>query len=300
MINYSIISRFLSELLILIGKLFLIWMLVYFTIPLILITPEIINNPIGNLIISMGFLFLPFVLMYFFIDEDLKKVSQFIYLSTNRQRYQKKIHKILASIGKYLVLAIICLIPFLSFFSSHQIQDWIYWHPQHRQENYYQLSQYLQAKNWESAAEETQSLMLKITHREKKKWLSTRSIETFPCDALQNIDKLWLNASQDRFGFSVQTEIWKQENSGKINFGYQVEQKFKQRLGWQQEEIKNTESKFKLSIDTPLGHFPKPVGTSFGKACIGSLDRLWFGQAVGCYHKIFVRIDNCQQSVNIR
>ncbi|WP_168506309.1 GUN4 domain-containing protein [Anabaena sp. UHCC 0187] len=230
----------------------------------------------------------------------MKKISQFIYVSTNHQRYRKKIHKILASVSKYFILLIICLIPFLSFLSSYQIQDWIYWHPQHRQENYHQLSKTLQVKNWEDAGEETQSLMLKITHREKKKWLSTRAIETFPCDALQKIDKLWLNASQNRFGFIVQTEIWQQLNNGKINFDYEVEQKFQQRIGWKQEGIKNTESNLQLSIDTPKGHFPKPVGTSLGKSCVGSLDRLWFGQAVGCYHKIFIRIDHCQSVANIR
>ncbi len=297
MINYFIVSKFLCKLLILIGKLFLIWMFVYFTILLIFLTPEIINNPLGNFIITIGFLLLSFFFIYFFVDEDMKEVSQFIALLTNNQLYHQKIHKIIAYIARYFILTIICLIPFLSFLSSYQIQDWIYWHPQHHQENYHQLSQYLQAKNWESAAEETQSLMLKITYRENKKWLSTRAIETFPCQALHNIDKLWLNASQDRFGFSVQTEIWKRENSGKINFDYAIDQKFKQRVGWKQAGIKNTESNFKLGIDTPIGNLPKPVGTSLGKACVGSLDRLWFGQSVGCYHKIFIRMDNCQQPV---
>jgi len=296
MINHFIINEFLFKFLILISKLFLIWVLVYFTVPLIILIPEVINNPIGNFIITLGFLFLPFFLIYFFIDEDMKKVSQYIALFTNNKLYQKNSSKskFISSIAKYAILIIICLIPFLSFLSSYQIQDWIYWHPQHRQENYTKLGQYLQAQNWKDAAEETQSLMLKITNRENKNWLSTRAIETFPCEALQNIDKLWLNASQDRFGFSIQTEIWKRENSSQINFDDEIDQKFHQKVGWKRESINNTKSNFKLATDTPIGYFPKPVGTSFGKACVGNLDRLWFGQAVGCYHKIFIRIDNCQ------
>jgi GUN4-like len=274
------------------GKLFSLWIFIYFTIPLIILTPDIINNPFGNFVLTIGFLFLPFILVYFFIDKDFKKVSHLLSVVTN--------HKIIAAITKYVILAIILSIPFLAFFPSYQIQNWIYWHPQHRQGNYDQLTHYLQTKNWKYAAQETQLLMLKITNREQKKWLTTRAIETFPCDALQNIDKLWLNASENKFGFSIQTQIWQQENDGRIDFDYDIEQRFKQKVGWNKEEIKNTGSNFQLSLDTPIGHFPKPVGTSFGKTCIGSLDRLWFGQAVGCYHKIFIRIDNCQQSVIIK
>jgi hypothetical protein len=72
MINYLIVNKFLFKLVVLIGKLFFVWMLVYFTIPLIILTPEIINNPVGNFIITLIFLFLPFLLIYFFVDEDMK------------------------------------------------------------------------------------------------------------------------------------------------------------------------------------------------------------------------------------
>ena len=72
MINYWIVNKFLFKLFVLIGKLFSVWMLVYFTIPLIILTPEIINNPVSNFIIILVFLFLPFFLIYFFVDEDMK------------------------------------------------------------------------------------------------------------------------------------------------------------------------------------------------------------------------------------
>ena len=72
MINYWIVNKFLFKLFVLIGKLFFVWMLVYFTIPLIILTPEIINNPVSNFIIILVFLFLPFFLIYFFVDEDMK------------------------------------------------------------------------------------------------------------------------------------------------------------------------------------------------------------------------------------
>jgi|688.fasta_scaffold178125_2 hypothetical protein len=294
MIHNFISSRFLSKLLRLVGKLFIFWMFVYFIIPLILLTPAIIYHPVGHFILSIGFLFLPFILMNVFIDKDFQKVSHLLSVVTSPKFYPHKLDKIIAGITKYLILAFILSIPFFAFFPSYQIQDWIYWHPQHRLENYDQLSKYLEAKDWKKSAEETQLLMLKITNRDRKKWLSTRAIETFPCNALQNIDKLWLNASKNRFGFSVQTQIWQEENHGKIDFNYDVEQRFKQRLGWNKEEIQNTESNSQLSLDIPIGHFPKPVGTSFGKACVGSLDKFWFGQAVGCYHKIFIRINHCQ------
>ncbi|MDK2410798.1 GUN4 domain-containing protein [Aphanizomenon sp. PH219] len=294
MIKYLVVNKFFLKLLVLICKLFLVWTLVYFTIPLIILTPEIINNPVGNFILTLVFLCLPFFLIYLFVDEDMKKISHLLAILTNNQRYYQKNHQFIAYTTRYLILIIICFMPFLSFFSSYQIQNWIYWHPQHRQEDYIQLNQYLQAKNWEDAAKETQSVMLKITNRESNNWLSTRAIETFPCEALQNIDNLWLNASENRFGFSVQTKIWKQENNGQINFNYQIDQKFRQKVGWNPENITHIESHFQLSTDTPRGYLPKPVGTSLGKACVGNLDRLWFGQAVGCYHKIFIRMNDCK------
>lgn len=223
-------SQFLSQFLILVGKLFIFWMFVYFTIPLILLTPEIIYHPVVNFILSIGFLFLPFILMYVFIDKDAKKVAHLLSVITSSKFYAHKLDKILAGVIKYLILAIILSIPFFAFFPSYQIQDWIYWHPQHRQENYQQLNQYLNARDWQNSAEETQSLMLKITNREKKKWLSTRAIETFPCNALQKINKLWLDASDNRFGFSIQTQIWLEENHGKIDFDTDVDKRFKQRV----------------------------------------------------------------------
>jgi hypothetical protein len=78
MIKYLIVNKFLLKLLVLICKLFLVWTLVYFTIPLIILTPEIINNPVGNFILTLVFLCLPFFLIYLFVDEDMKKISHLL------------------------------------------------------------------------------------------------------------------------------------------------------------------------------------------------------------------------------
>ncbi len=90
--------------------------------------------------------------------------------------------------------------------------------------NYTRLRDLLKAGQWEQADQETLAVMLKATGREKERWLSSESIENFPCTDLRTIDQLWVKYSEGRFGFSVQKRIW--ERVGKDY------EKFGDRVGW--------------------------------------------------------------------
>ncbi|MDM9580217.1 AAA-like domain-containing protein [Nostoc sp. GT001] len=72
---------------------------------------------------------------------------------------------------------------------------------------YVGLVYYLKNKDWESADQQTDQLMLNIAKREEQGYLDYSDINRFSCPDLQKIDKLWFN-TDNRFGFRVQKEIW--------------------------------------------------------------------------------------------
>ena len=50
--------------------------------------------------------------------------------------------------------------------------------------------------------------MLYVANRENEQYLNINSLKNFSCKSLQDIDSLWVNHSDERFGFSVQKQIW--------------------------------------------------------------------------------------------
>lgn len=73
---------------------------------------------------------------------------------------------------------------------------------------YTQLKYFLKAKNWEASDRETEKLMLNIAKREEEKYLDLEQINNFSCPDLQRINEIWVSYSNNRFGYSVQKEIW--------------------------------------------------------------------------------------------
>ncbi|WP_275330702.1 GUN4 domain-containing protein [Nodosilinea sp. PGN35] len=73
---------------------------------------------------------------------------------------------------------------------------------------YFHLKELLNGKRWREADQETFNVIMKIADREFEGWLDTSSLENFDCDALARIDQLWTSASNGKFGFSVQKDIY--------------------------------------------------------------------------------------------
>ncbi|MEC4819388.1 MAG: serine/threonine-protein kinase [Scytonema sp. PMC 1069.18] len=122
--------------------------------------------------------------------------------------------------------------------------------------NYTRLRDFLKAGQWKEADEETLAVMLKASGREKEGYLNSESIENFPCTDLRTIDKLWVEYSNGRFGFSVQKRIWE-------SVGRDIE-KLGDRVGWRKGWWMNKEwiSYSQVTFDTsaPPGHLPYPGG----------------------------------------
>ncbi|HLO51792.1 MAG TPA: GUN4 domain-containing protein [Kamptonema sp.] len=52
--------------------------------------------------------------------------------------------------------------------------------------------------------------MLQVAGRESIGWLNDDTIYKLPCTDLRTIDRLWLERSKGRFGFSVQKRIYEE------------------------------------------------------------------------------------------
>ncbi|BAZ79725.1 GUN4 domain-containing protein [Sphaerospermopsis kisseleviana CS-549] len=117
------------------------------------------------------------------------------------------------------------------------------------------LDKLLAAKKWKEADIETYKIILKIARREKEGNLDFNSIKNFSCSSLQDIDKRWVKASNGRFGFSVQKQIWN-DIAGTVGYNSDDFNKFADRVGWRRENNWLRYSELTYNINAPRGHLP--------------------------------------------
>jgi hypothetical protein len=114
--------------------------------------------------------------------------------------------------------------------------------------DYRQLRDLLKAQKWKEGDQETLAVMLKAAGREEEGWLSSESIENFPCTDLRTIDQLWVKYSGGRFGFSVQKRIWESVGKDYAKFG--------ERVGWRMNKEWLYYNELTFSTNAPQGHLP--------------------------------------------
>jgi hypothetical protein len=136
---------------------------------------------------------------------------------------------------------------------------------------YRPLRQFLAAGKWKEADLATTAMMLQVCDRQTAGYLSLQDIKTFPCPDLHTIDHLWLEYSHERFGFSVQRQIW-QTIGGTSNPDWHVWCRFGQHVGWYVKESWLWWNDLNFSLHAPVGHLPR------GGAFIGwGLGDFWTG-----------------------
>jgi eukaryotic-like serine/threonine-protein kinase len=123
--------------------------------------------------------------------------------------------------------------------------------------DYTQLRNLVAISEWKKADEETARVMLTLRGREKEGWPDKRSIDYFPCEDLRIIDRLWVNYSDGRFGFSVQKGIY-QSLGGTEKYDEKILQAFGDRVGWRKEENWLYYSNLIFSPKAPIAHLPSP------------------------------------------
>lgn len=114
--------------------------------------------------------------------------------------------------------------------------------------DYTPLYSLLASSQWQKADEETGAVMLKIARRVTAGWLREEDIEIFPCQDLLSIDRLWMQYSQGRFGFTPQSQIWE-------SVGEDYSQ-FSDAVGWRSHGSWRQYSDLTFTLNAPIGHLP--------------------------------------------
>jgi GUN4-like/DnaJ domain len=71
------------------------------------------------------------------------------------------------------------------------------------------LEKLLELGNLKEADHETKRLLLELAGREQEGWLLSGDAKIISPQALLAIDRLWVKYSNGRFGFSIQSKIWR-------------------------------------------------------------------------------------------
>jgi hypothetical protein len=138
---------------------------------------------------------------------------------------------------------------------------------------YEALMSYLVNQQWKEANRETDRVILEVAGQTERGFLMQDDLKNFPCDDLLAIDKLWVEASNGHFGFSVQKNIW-QECGSPMRLGKDWD-RFCDRVGWKVKgEYVDYGDLKKNSSLSPAGELPfqrngVPSGVSGGVVVVG-------------------------------
>ncbi|WP_353932291.1 GUN4 domain-containing protein [Okeanomitos corallinicola TIOX110] len=116
--------------------------------------------------------------------------------------------------------------------------------------NYTKLDYLLSQSAWKKADIETRKIMLEITGANQREELlmTATDLQKFPCSELKIIDKLWREASNERFGFHVIADIYKELDQDYLLLAKQV--------GWCNDGNWIKCEQINFTNDAPVGHLP--------------------------------------------
>jgi GUN4-like len=117
--------------------------------------------------------------------------------------------------------------------------------------DYSSLQSVLETQDFQSADLMTRELLCRLAGETAiaRKWVYFTEVEQFPMSDLQTIDRLWLAHSENKFGFSVQRQIWlgKGKNWDKLWI----------ELGWKTDNNwTRYPHEFTWDLSAPKGHLP--------------------------------------------
>lgn len=126
--------------------------------------------------------------------------------------------------------------------------------------DYTKLRNLLADGEWRKADEETLKRMVKISKRDREgwRWLDRGEIEQFPWQDLRIINRLWVEYSNGRFGFSVQKQIWQSINVANNN-DFEMEKTLGDLVGWRINNNWIKYDEFTFDMSAAEGHLPSTV-----------------------------------------
>jgi len=142
--------------------------------------------------------------------------------------------------------------------------------------NYKKLRNLLTVKRWKEADEETENKILELLNTDYWFDVSSESLKQLPFTDIETIDRLWLNYSNGRYGFSVQKRIYESFGSLK-EFKREEWDKFGKVVGWKEDNKWLRRSNLSFTLDSPEGHLPfwagKPGGLYTGGGWFSLLEK---------------------------
>jgi serine/threonine protein kinase len=181
--------------------------------------------------------------------------------------------KVITSLGIGLGTAIAAAMIFLIFLN----------HSNRNATAFPELAELLKAGQWKQADRKTAQILLQATNRSKEGFLEKKDIEKLSCDYIVELDNLWLKYSNNKFGFSVQKQIY--QTTGSID-------KFGDVVGWRSNNNWLKYQDLNFSLQAPSGHLPSiwqsnPEATKplSGGWIVYNLLSPKYSQASNCLHK---------------
>jgi GUN4-like len=133
------------------------------------------------------------------------------------------------------------------------------------------LQALLQQQRWEAADLETQTIMLEICQRQADGFLRVEDLDKINCFHWRTINNLWRTYSNDRFGLSVQAEIWRSVG-GTSEPDWDAWCRFGKLAGWYINDDWLYWNDVRFDLNAPRGHLPRNgawMGWGLGDFWIG-------------------------------
>ncbi|HAZ44847.1 MAG TPA: hypothetical protein DDW76_22140 [Cyanobacteria bacterium UBA11369] len=123
--------------------------------------------------------------------------------------------------------------------------------------DYRQLEDFLKAKAWKDADEETVRAVLGLMPKSRSSYID---VDEIPSSDIKKIDKLWVKYSKGRFGLSVQQRIWedivKKDKNKKGSIDENTYIAFADYVGWPRESNRIYHVNIHYSSKAREGHLP--------------------------------------------
>jgi serine/threonine protein kinase len=159
-----------------------------------------------------------------------------------------------------------------------------------------ELKEALSFGQWQEGDRLTNKIILELAAKDKIAKLTAADISQISCDVWMAIDQEWIQASNNRFGWTVQKQIW-QDLGGKLIYTEDtywqfadVYEKFSDRVGWRKPrwlklglspKIWRKYENLIFAINAPRGHLPS----------------LLFWEGFNLVDAVFYRLEICDAQV---
>ena len=141
--------------------------------------------------------------------------------------------------------------------------------------DYSSLEISLQEKQWQEANQETNRMLSTLIQK--------TSIDELPCEPLSQIDRLWVDNSGGRFGFTPQKQIYLDTGNEVEGYVESTYQEFGDRVGWRTFGYWSLFGDLMFSDRAPVGHLPTPSRESEDRPDLNWRER----------QKLLSRADRC-------